>query len=156
MLLGLVLLPLVTLVVSFLLGVVAQQLGSAPALAHGLQVVGGFACFAVPVELLAALVALLYVRGLSGQLARLGRLFDLMRRHGCDEATAQRITLGEVWEGMTEAMLIDARGLPVSRDQRNIKGRIRETWKYNQTGRGRFATRIIVNDGRVIGWDVKG
>ena len=156
MLLGLVLLPLVTLLVSALLGVVAERLGSAPALAHGLQVVGGFACLAVPVELLAALMGLLYTRGLSGQLMRLGRLFDLMRRHGCDEATAQRITQGEVWEGMTEAMLIDARGRPVSRDQRNIKGRVRETWKYNQTGRGRFATRIIVDDGRVIGWDVKG
>lgn len=62
-----------------------------------------------PRRAVVVLVAGLYVRGLSGQFARLGCLFGLMRRHGCDESTAQRITQDDVWEGMTEAMLIDAR-----------------------------------------------
>jgi hypothetical protein len=55
----------------------------------------------------------------------------------------------------TPEQLIDSIGRPVDIDRKIMKTKTKEVWKYNQTGRGRFALRIILEDGVVIGWDKK-
>jgi len=46
-------------------------------------------------------------------------------------------------------------GRPVDIDQRVMKTRVREVWKYRQTGKGRFALRITLENNIVVGWDDK-
>lgn len=109
------------------------------------------------VPLLLAVIGLdLRRSSLGRRLKGAGRLSDLMTRHRCDEATATRIARREVWEGMTEAMLRDSLGDPMATDQKWVRGRRREVWKYNPVGLNWYAKRIVVEDGVVTGWDANG
>ena len=58
----------------------------------------------------------------------------------------------KMWQGMTEEQLTDSWGRPVEISQEVIRRRIRETWKYGQTGKNRFQNRVYFEDGCVIGW----
>ncbi|OUD11714.1 DUF2845 domain-containing protein [Thioflexithrix psekupsensis] len=59
------------------------------------------------------------------------------------------------WQGQTTEQLIDSLGKPLDIDKKVMKTKTKETWKYNKTGRGRYALRIILEDGYVVGWDNK-
>ncbi len=60
-----------------------------------------------------------------------------------------------IWEGMSQAQLIDSWGLPAAKDQKVYKTKIAETFKYNQTGKRSFANRVTVENGIVVGWNSK-
>ena len=72
-----------------------------------------------------------------------------------DEETVRRIMEHTVWEGMTSAQLFDALGQPEAVDQKYLKQVSREVWKYNQQGKGRYAAKITLENGFVVGWDFK-
>lgn len=59
------------------------------------------------------------------------------------------------WQGQTPAQLTDSLGCPVDIDRKIMKTKTREVWKYNETGKGRYALRITIEDGAVVGWDKK-
>jgi hypothetical protein len=59
------------------------------------------------------------------------------------------------WQGQTPEQLADSIGNPVDIDRKVMKTKTREVWKYNETGKGRFALRITLEDGVVVGWDKK-
>jgi uncharacterized protein len=69
-----------------------------------------------------------------------------------DEEVAARILAHEVWQGMTDAQLIESRGNPSDVGLEIIREKRRETWKYHQIGRNRFRERIYLENGVVIGW----
>lgn len=48
---------------------------------------------------------------------------------------------------------MDSLGRPLDIDQKVLK--TKEVWKYNQTGKGRYALRITLENGEVVGWDQK-
>jgi hypothetical protein len=73
-----------------------------------------------------------------------------------DPEIVDRIMSGTMWQGQTEEQLTDALGGPVDVDQRVMKNKVRETWKYHQQGKNRFGLRITLEDGVVVGWDQKG
>lgn len=81
---------------------------------------------------------------LEAHIQRLVQLF------GEDEAA--RILAHQVWQGMTEAQLLESRGPPSDVDHEIIRQRTRETWKYGQVGRNRFSERVYLENGIVIGW----
>ena len=56
---------------------------------------------------------------------------------------------------MTEGMLIDSWGRPEETDGKNSKTKIKKTLKYGRTGKNRFANRVTVEDGLVVGWEQK-
>ena len=60
-----------------------------------------------------------------------------------------------VWQGMSEDQLIDSWGAPVAGDQKIYKTKVSETFKYNQTSRNRFGSRVWVENGIVVGWEQK-
>lgn len=78
----------------------------------------------------------------------------LMQKYN-DAVIVDRIMAGSFWQGQTEEQLSDALGRPVDIDQRVMKHKIRETWKYQQQGKNRFGLRITLEDGFVVGWDHK-
>ena len=72
-----------------------------------------------------------------------------------DESVVDRIMRRMIWQGMSEEQLIDSWGSPVSKDHRVYKTKIAETFKYNQTGKNRFGSRVQVENGIVVGWTQK-
>lgn len=76
----------------------------------------------------------------------------LVGKHGRETAT--RIAARTVWQGMTVEQLLESWGRPVDIDREIFKARSKETWKYVQTGKNRFANRVYLENGIVIGWKV--
>ncbi len=74
----------------------------------------------------------------------------LVAKYG--EEIAARIIARNVWQGMTEEQLTESRGAPVDIGREVIRAKIKETWKYGQTGRNRFSERVYLENGIVIGW----
>lgn len=62
---------------------------------------------------------------------------------------------GKYWQGQTEEQLRDSLGKPLDIDQKVLKTKTKEIWKYNQTAKNRYALKIILEDGLVVGWDIK-
>ncbi|WP_298017832.1 DUF2845 domain-containing protein [uncultured Castellaniella sp.] len=73
-----------------------------------------------------------------------------------DPRIVDRIMSRTMWQGQTEEQLTDALGGPVDIDQKVMKNKVRETWKYRQQGANRFGLRITLENGIVVGWDQKG
>lgn len=59
------------------------------------------------------------------------------------------------WQGQSAEQLVDSLGRPIDIDQKVLKTKTKEIWKYNRTGKGRYALRITLEDGEVVGWDQK-
>lgn len=73
-----------------------------------------------------------------------------------DPLTVDRIMSKTMWQGQTEEQLADSLGGPVDIDQKVMKNKVRETWKYRQQGANRYGLRITLENGIVVGWDQKG
>lgn len=78
----------------------------------------------------------------------------LLTKYG-DAKIVEMILSSSVWQGQTQEQLLDSLGNPVDVDQKVLKSKTREIWKYNQTGSNRFGLRITVEDKVVVGWDKK-
>lgn len=81
------------------------------------------------------------------------RLQRLAGRFGSE--AAQRIMKREFWQGQTMEMLIESLGAPADVDERVMKNKTRQVYKYRQTGVNRFALRVTLEDGVVVGWEDK-
>lgn len=77
----------------------------------------------------------------------------LERKFGAENA--RKIMAGNVWVGCTYEMLIETLGQPVATDETVLKTKIKRTYKYRPTGANRYALRIFVEDGEVVGWENK-
>jgi hypothetical protein len=78
----------------------------------------------------------------------------LLAKYG-DAEVVDKIIRKTVWQGETSEQLRDSWGEPIDIDHHLMKTKTKEVWKYNQTGKGRFALRITIEDGKIIGWDEK-
>lgn len=81
------------------------------------------------------------------------RRVDLLARFG--EETCNRILAGDVWVGQTAEELRESLGEPVDVDEKVLKTKHKEVWKYDQIGANRFNTRVTLEDGFVAGWNRK-
>ena len=59
------------------------------------------------------------------------------------------------WQGQTAEQLIDSLGNPHDIDQKILKTKKKEVWKYNHQGGNRYALRITLDNDYVVGWDQK-
>lgn len=75
--------------------------------------------------------------------------------NGSADTVASRIARRELWLGQTEEQVRASLGEPVDIDEKVMKTRKRQVWKYDQKGANRFATRITLENGIVTGWDRK-
>lgn len=66
-----------------------------------------------------------------------------------------RIMSGSIWVGQNEEMLGESLGEPVDIDQKVMKTKRREVWKYHHRGGNRYGLRITVENGEVSRWDEK-
>jgi uncharacterized protein len=95
------------------------------------------------------------------QLAAAQKLFEqqcdaewqrLVGKYGAE--IAARIVAHKVWQGMTVEQLTKSWGSPADVDCEIVRTRKKETWKYVPTGKNRFANRIYLENGVVIGWKI--
>jgi hypothetical protein len=68
---------------------------------------------------------------------------------------AQKLIDGTIWTGETAEQLIDSLGRPLDIDQKVLKTKKKEIWKYNRTGENRYALKITLDNDVVVGWDQK-
>lgn len=59
---------------------------------------------------------------------------------------------GDLWQGMTEEMLLDSLGEPHQLDSSAHKNFFKQTYKYGPLPRKQFALRVILKDGVVTEW----
>lgn len=59
------------------------------------------------------------------------------------------------WQGQSQEQLLDSLGRPADIDQKVMKTKVKEIWKYNQMGANRFGLRITIENNVVVGWDQK-
>lgn len=78
----------------------------------------------------------------------------LMAKYGDAEAVG-KIMRHVIWQGMTAGQVTDALGEPELKEQKVMKTKTVETWKYGQKTRTRFKWRITIEDGVVTGWEEK-
>jgi hypothetical protein len=97
---------------------------------------------------LAVVIGLKIKNGIKRKRRREG----LIARYG--EVVAARIFAHEVWQGMTEDQVVESWGAPVDVDDEIRKSTRKQTWKYTQTGKNRFARKVFLENGVVIGWKV--
>ena len=94
-------------------------------------------------------------KGLEEEENRIKAIFQSYVEKYGDEKIAQDIMDGEIWKEMSEEMLIDSFGDPESIDEKVTARGVKKTLKYNQVGKNRFDTKIMLVDGIVTGWDIK-
>jgi len=75
---------------------------------------------------------------------------ELTSRFGLEYA--QRIMSGELFQGMTKEMLLEAWGEPDDREEELVRSTIKQTWKYNQVGVNRYKDRVYLESDVVVGW----
>jgi hypothetical protein len=110
------------------------------------------------IAVVAAIICFRVARAKAAEAERLRQLEqrrqELLRKYG-DPQLVEKIMNATVWQGQTAEQLEDSRGPPVDKDQRVFKKSVNETWKYDQRGTNRFALRITLENGLVVGWDDK-
>jgi hypothetical protein len=72
-----------------------------------------------------------------------------------DPLAVDKIMRHAIWQGMTAPQVVDALGEPELKEQKVMKTKTVETWKYGQKTRTRFRWRITLEDGVVTGWEEK-
>lgn len=83
------------------------------------------------------------------------RRIELLTKYLGDIEAVDNIMNQRVWEGQTAEQLVDSLGRPVEVDEKVLKTKTKEIWKYNQTGKGRFALRVTLENNEVTGWEKK-
>lgn len=78
----------------------------------------------------------------------------LLAKYG-DASVVEKIMRSLIWQGMSEEQLRDSWGAPVDIDEKVYKTKTASTYKYSQTGKNRFKSRVKVENGVVVGWEQK-
>lgn len=78
----------------------------------------------------------------------------LFKKYGDAEVVA-RIIKKMFWQGQTQEQLRDSLGRPLDTDEKVLKTKTKEIWKYNRVGKNRYGLRITLENGVVVGWEQK-
>ena len=80
---------------------------------------------------------------------------DYLREKYGDEELVSKIMRKVVWQGQTDEQLADSLGDPEDIDQKVLKTKKKEIWKYYHQSGNRYGLRITLDNDVVIGWDEK-
>jgi hypothetical protein len=82
------------------------------------------------------------------------RRSELPRKYG-DEKVVDAIMRQSYWQGQTAEQLRDSLGTPADIDEKVLKTKRKEIWKYHHLGGNRFGLRITLEQEQVVGWEEK-
>ena len=72
-----------------------------------------------------------------------------------DESIVEKIMSKTIWQGETTEQVLDSLGNPAAIDNKILKTKKKEIWKYNPIARNRYSLKIILENDIVVGWDQK-
>jgi hypothetical protein len=72
-----------------------------------------------------------------------------------DEKIVDGILTKSMWVGQTQEQLVDSIGQPHDIDQKVLKTKKKEVWKYGYKCGNRYGYRITLENEVVVGWDEK-
>ena len=123
--------------------------------ALGLRLLGAIAGpeRASSILIFGGIVLVILLPGILRRRAARQRRAVLAERFGPQIADA--IMRRQVWQGQTEEMLLESRGAPVDMDETVLKTKIKRVYKYDRVASNRFALKVMVENGVVVGWDDK-
>ncbi|WP_207650586.1 hypothetical protein [Acidithiobacillus albertensis] len=78
----------------------------------------------------------------------------LLKKYG-DAEVVTLIMKKMFWQGQTEEQLRDSLGRPLDTDEKVLKTKTKEIWKYNRVGKNRYGLRVTLENGIVVGWEQK-
>ena len=82
----------------------------------------------------------------------LAKRVRLMMKYKNDELV-ESLMQESFWRGQTADQLRDSLGEPLDIDQKVLKTKLKEVWKYQELGKNRYALKITLDDGVVVDWD---
>ena len=97
------------------------------------------------------LIVLFFIISLTNKKKRRAYLLD--KYH--DQNVVESIMNKSFWQGQTNEQLIDSLGKPHDIDQKILKSKKKEVWKYDHHGGNRYGLRITLDDDIVVGWNQK-
>src|SRR5688500_10490002 len=103
--------------------------------------------------LLVGVVAIVLVSGARTKQAAARRAALLAKYR--DERIVASIHATPVWIGQNREQQLDSVGRPHDVDQKVVKTKKKEIWKYGHKGGNRYLWRIKLENDSVIGWDEK-
>lgn len=107
--------------------------------------------FVIPIAVIVAIVGLIVFISAMAKAARVKALTEKYE----DKIIVDRIMRKEVWQGQTPEQLRDSLGSPVAVEDKVLKTKKKEIWKYDQQGKNRFGTKITLENDLVVGWQKK-
>ena len=105
-----------------------------------------------PILVIVAIVVILVLIVAGAIWAYRQRRKHLTEKYG-DEEIARRMMKGVIWQGETREQLLESLGKPADIDEKVLKTKSKETWKYRKTARNRFGLKITLDDGVVVAWE---
>lgn len=72
-----------------------------------------------------------------------------------NEEIADKIMVGEIWQEQTLEQLEDSWGEPDDKDVKILKTKSKEIWKYDEIGKNRYRKIVTIENGLVVGWEMK-
>lgn len=100
------------------------------------------------------LVAAVVLGFVARAMAKNSRYARLLTKYG-DEKLVDALLTQTIWQGMTAEQLRDSWGEPAAVEQKVMKTKVREVFKYKPLGRNRFRDKVTLEDGVITGWDQK-
>ncbi len=88
-------------------------------------------------------------------LAKRSRYSRLLQKYGGDEKLVDALISKTIWQGMTEAQLLDSWGKPAAIEEKVMKTKIKQVFKYRPTAANRYRDKVTLEDGLIVGWDQK-
>jgi hypothetical protein len=79
------------------------------------------------------------------------RTQQLIARFG--QPSTDRMLRKEIWQGMTEEMLVIVVGRPEAMDETVMKTKTRRVLKYDSVGSDRYLRKFTTENGILVGWD---
>lgn len=104
------------------------------------------------IVLILVLIALVFIFSRIASAKKRERL--LLEKYK-DTQIVEKILARCFWQGQSSEQLLDSLGQPEDIDQKIMKTKNRETWKYNPRGTNRYGLRITLDNDVVVGWDKK-
>jgi membrane protein implicated in regulation of membrane protease activity len=125
--------------------------------------------FVIPIVATVAVVALYFFLKWSNKRTQEKKRAELAQKHKQalearkiallekykDEEIVANIIERRLWVGQTREQLVDSFGAPHDIDERVLKTKKKETWKYGHKGANRYEYRVTLESDHVVGWDEK-
>ena len=106
------------------------------------------------IAIIGIVILLQYKKYLAIKQAAKDRKDRIYQKYGQTDI-AEKIIKKTIWVGESSEQVRDSIGVPIDIDEKVLKTKRKETWKYYPKGTNRYGLKVFVENGFVYGWDEK-